>query len=180
MKGLKMKLNRIISIFFIIVFAVSLASCNGGGADITLPPEESTSPAAQNNAFVFVYRGTSVAPHAKMSELAAGLGETLSYEESPSCLYQGLDKDYTYPGFKLRTYPENEVDYVLNVCFTDDSVSTPEGIMLGSTRSDVINAYGSSFTEQNGNLVYVKGNTELRFRFDGDSVSAIEYWAIEQ
>ena len=109
-----------------------------------------------------------------------GIGDPTSYEESPSCLYQGLDKDYTYPGFKLRTYPENEVDYVLNVCFTDDSVATPEGIMLGSTRSEVINAYGSSFTDQNGNVVYVKGNTELRFRFDGDSVSAIEYWAIEQ
>jgi hypothetical protein len=173
-----MKLNRIISIFFIIVFAVSLASCNGGGADITLPPEESTSSAAQNNAFVFVYRGTSVAPHAKMSELAAGLGETLSYEESPSCLYQGLDKDYTYPGFKLRTYPMNGVDYVLNVCFVDDSVTTPEGIMLGSSRDEVIAAYGSSYTEQNGSTVYTIGKTELRFRFSDNGVTAIEYWAI--
>lgn len=115
-----------------------------------------------------------------MSELLNGIGDPVSYEESPSCLYQGLDKDYTYPGFKLRTYPENEVDYVLNVCFTDDSVATPEGIMLGSSRNDVINAYGTSFTEQNRNVVYVKENTELRFRFDGDSVSAIEYWAIEK
>lgn len=175
-----MKLNRIISIFLIIVFAVSLASCNGGGADITLPPEESTSPVAESNVFTFIYRGVSVTPHALMSELVAGLGETVAYDESPSCLYQGLDKDYTYAGFKLRTYPENGIDYVLNICFTDDSVATPEGIMLGSARSEVEAAYGTAFTEQNGSIVYTKDKTELRFRFNGDSVSAIEYWAITE
>ncbi len=174
-------MKKIISVFLLIsLSAAMLVSCNGGGADITLPPEETTVPVTESNAYSFVYNNTAVTPHAKMSELMNGLGDPTSYEESPSCLYQGLDKDYTYPGFKLRTYPENEVDYVLNVCFTDDSVATPEGIMLGSSRNDVINAYGSSFTEQNGNVVYVKENTELRFRFDGDSVSAIEYWAIEQ
>ena len=172
--------KTLIAILLCSFIAVMFVSCNNGGADITLPPEELTSAVVENNTYTFVYNNTVVTPHAKMSELMNGLGDPSSYEESPSCLYQGLDKDYTYPGFKLRTYPENEVDYVLNVCFTDDSVATPEGIMLGSTRSEVINAYGSSFTEQNGNVVYVKGNTELRFRFNGDSVSAIEYWAIEQ
>lgn len=175
-----MKTNRITAILFLVILAVSLVSCNLGGADITLPPEGSTSPSVQSNTYVFVYRGVSVTPHAKMSELVAGLGETVSYDESPSCLYQGLDKDYTYAGFKLRTYPENGVDYVLNICFTDDSVSTPEGIMLGSARSEVEAAYGTSFTEQNGSVVYIKDKTELRFRFDGDSVSAIEYWAITE
>jgi hypothetical protein len=175
-----MKNFRIVSLIIALIIMSSLFIACDGGADITLPPEESTSPTVQNNTFVFVYRGTSVAPHAKMSELAAGLGDTLSYDESPSCLYQGLDKDYTYAGFKLRTYPENGIDYVLSICFTDDSVATPEGIMLGSTRSEVEAAYGASFTEQNGNMVYTKDKTELRFRFNGDSVSAIEYWAITE
>lgn len=175
-----MRNNRIIAIFLLLSLAVTLASCNLGGADITLPPEETSAPALQNDVYVFVYRGTSVTPHAKMSELVAGLGDTVSYEESPSCLYQGLDKDYTYAGFKLRTYPENGTDYVLNICFTDDSVATPEGIMLGSARSEVEAAYGTSYTEQNGNVIYTKDKTELRFRFDGDNVSAIEYWAITE
>ncbi len=174
-------MKKIISAILVLsLLSVMLVSCNSSGSDITLPPEETTAPEAESNVYTFIYKNTAVTPHAKMSELMNGIGDPTTYEESPSCLYQGLDKDYTYPGFKLRTYPENEVDYVLNVCFTDDSVATPEGIMLGSSRSDVINAYGSSFTEANGNTVYVKGNTELRFRFDGDSVSAIEYWAIEQ
>ena len=172
-----MKNYRIFAVLLVAVFVLTFASCDNG-ADITLPPEESSSPVAESNVFTFIYRGVSVTPHALMSELAVSLGSPVSYEESPSCLYQGLDKDYTYAGFKLRTYPENGIDYVLNVCFTDDSVATPEGIMLGSTRSEVEAAYGTDFVEQNGNVLYTKDKTELRFRFDGDNVSAIEYWAI--
>lgn len=180
-KGNTMKLKKIISIILLLaISAIAFAGCNIGGADITLPPEsENTDHAVGSDAYSFVYNNTTVTPHAKMADLLNGLGDPASYEESPSCLYQGLDKDYTYPGFKLRTYPENEVDYVLNICFTDDSVATPEGIMLGSTRDEVIAAYGTDYTEENGSTVYIRGNTELRFRFSEGSVSAIEYWAIE-
>lgn len=175
-----MKTCRIISLILLISIAATLCACNLGGADITLPPEETSSAVGQHGTHVFVFRGVFVAPHAKMADLASGLGNPISYEESPSCLYQGLDKDYTFPGFKLRTYPESGIDYVLNICFTDDSVATPEGIMLGSARFEVEAAYGTSYTEQNGNVIYTKDKTELRFRFDGDSVSAIEYWAITE
>lgn len=177
-----MKFNKIISIILLLsIAAFAFAGCDNGGADITLPPEtEDTNAGVSADAYSFVYNNTAVTPHAKMAELTSGLGDPTSYEESESCYYQGLDKDYTYPGFKLRTYPVDGVDYVLNICFVDDSVATPEGIMLGSSRDEVIAVYGSSFTEENGSTVYTKGKTELRIRFDGDSVSAIEYWAIEQ
>jgi hypothetical protein len=177
-----MKNFRIVSLIIALVIMSSLFISCDGGADITLPPEDGNTieAAEKNNAFVFVYNNTEVAPHAKMAELINGLGDPTTYEESESCYYQGLDKDYTYAGFKLRTYPENGVDYVLTICFTDDSVATPEGIMLGSARSEVVAAYGDSYTEQNGSMVYTKDKTELRFRFDGDSVSAIEYWAITE
>ena len=176
-----MKITRIISLFIALFMMSSAFVACDGGADITLPPEDGsnmTEGSAENNAYVFVYNNTEVAPHAKMAELINGLGDPTSYEESESCYYQGLDKDYTYPGFKLRTYPMNGVDYVLNVCFVDDSVTTPEGIMLGSSRDEVIAAYGSSFTEQNGSTVYTLGKTELRFRFSDNGVTAIEYWAL--
>jgi len=175
-----MKLFRLFIIAVALIMLVfSLASCKGG-VDITLPEESdaSTTAVTQNDSFVFVYNNTSVTPHAKMAELLNGMGDPTTYEESNSCYYQGLDKDYTYPGFKLRTYPLDGVDYVLNICFVDDSIATPEGIMLGSTRDEVIAAYGNAFTEENGNTIYTKGKTELRFRFSEESVVAIEYWAL--
>ena len=175
-----MKLTKILSVILALITVCALfASCDDG-SDITLPPEteEQTEGGQNKNTFVFEYNETSVYPHAKMTELLNGLGEPTSYEESNSCYYQGLDKDYTYPGFKIRTYPVDGVDYVLNICFTDDTVATPEGIMLGSTRDEVIAAYGSSFTESNGSTVYTIDKAELRFRFSDNGVIAIEYWAI--
>ncbi len=168
-------------ILALVIMTACFVSC-GGGSDITLPDEsgDTTTGTVQTDAYTFIYNNTSVTPHAKMTELLNGLGDPTTYEESESCYYQGLDKDYTYPGFKLRTYPVDGVDYVLNVCFVDDSVTTPEGVMLGSSRDEVIAAYGSSYVEENGSTVYTKGKTELRFRFSDNGVSAIEYWAIEE
>ena len=156
-----MKLNKIISIILLLALSAN-------------------APAGTADAYSFVYNNTTVTPHAKMAELINSLGNPTTYEESESCYYQGLDKDYTYPGFKLRTYPVDGVDYVLNVCFVDDSVTTPEGIMLGSSKDEVIATYGNSYKEENGSMVYIKGKTELRIRFSDSGVSAIEYWAIEE
>ncbi len=169
----------IISILLLALIVPCLLSCIGGGNDITLPPETSDTVQQNKDVFSFIYNNTELIPHAEFAKLLAAIGDPTSYVESESCLYQGLDKDYTYPGFKLRTYPEKGVDYILNISFTDDSITTPEGIMLGSSREDVITAYGSSYTEENGSTVFTRGKTELRIRFNGDSVSAVEYWAIE-
>lgn len=177
-----MKSIKVLSLILALVISLAcFASCGEGGGDIVLTDEgdEVTTGASQTDAYTFVYNNTSVTPHAKMAELLNGLGDPTTYEESNSCYYQGLDKDYTYPGFKLRTYPVDGVDYVLNICFVDDSITTPEGIMLGSTREEVIAAYGSSYVEENGNTIYTKGKTELRFRFSENGVTAIEYWAVE-
>ncbi len=170
---------KILSMILLLLLTFGAVACEGG-ADITLPPESNGTytPVVQTS-YGFIYKNIKITPHDKMSELLPGIGDPVSYEESESCFYQGLDKDYTYPGFKLRTYPMEGVDYVLNVVFTDDSVTTPEGIMLGSSRAEVVAEYGSSFKEENGSTVYTLGKTELRIRFDGDSVSAIEYWALE-
>lgn len=175
-------MKKIVAIVSLITIVLCmLVSCSEGGSDITLPPEESsTNQPSAGDAYYFVSNGTTVTPHAKMADLLAGLGATIAYEESASCKYQGLDKDYTYAGFKIRTYPVDGIDYVLNICFVDDSVETPEGIMLGSAREDVIAAFGTSYTEIGGNMIFIKGKTEIRFRFSDNSVNAIEYWAVEE
>jgi hypothetical protein len=66
-----MKNFRIVSLIIALVIMSSLFISCDGGADITLPPEEgnTTEAAEKNNAFVFVYNNTEVAPHAKMAEL---------------------------------------------------------------------------------------------------------------
>ena len=59
----------------------------------------------------------------------------------------------------------------------DDTVSTDEGISIGSTKDEVTEAYGDASEESASKLVYEKGDTELVIGLSGDSVSSVEIGA---
>ncbi len=128
--------------------------------------------------YYFATGGTNIYVNQKMEDVLSSLGEPVQYFESESCAYQGMDKTYTYNSFIIKTYPENDVDYVLSVSLRDDTVQTPEGIAIGSSKSDVTTAYGAG--EESGSaLVYTKDQSRLTIIFDGDSVTSIEYSAVQ-
>ena len=86
----------------------------------------------------------------------------------------GTDKVYRYTGFTVYTVPGTEGDTVNTIALTDDSVKTPEGLSIGSTRQDVTNALGIG--EQSGDtLVYVGGSTRLTFSLRDGKVTGIHY-----
>ena len=105
------------------------------------------------------------------------LGDPIDLVETPSCGGGAEpDREYTYAGFKFNTVNENGVNKIVKIVLTDDSVSTPEGISIGSTRDEVIAAYGENFTENaTGTLIYTDGATKLMIGFADGSVSAIHY-----
>jgi hypothetical protein len=106
------------------------------------------------------------------------LGDPLDYFESESCAFKGLDKVYYYSGFELTTYPLDDVDYISTIDFKDDTVSTKEGIFIGSSLDDVKAAYGEDYKEENGFYTYTKGDSTLTFIMENDAVTAITYTAI--
>lgn len=172
--------------------ALSLAAC--GEPDQTAqiqavqgqPPSagsaaaQSAAPAAGSGAFVFqaeTSAGTvSVSINEDMAEVLAALGEPQSYFEAASCAFDGLDKSYTYSGYRITTRPEGEKDFVNSILLTDDSVTTPEGIYIGCTAEEVTAAYGES--EPAGAdtvLAYTKGDAALNFVLEDGKVVSIEY-----
>jgi len=106
------------------------------------------------------------------------LGDPLNYFEAESCAFKGLDKFYTYPGFEITTYPMNGKDYISSVNLMDDTVSTPEGIYLGSTVDDMIAAYGDNYTESSGSYTYIKDDSKIQFIVKDDEIISITYLAI--
>jgi hypothetical protein len=82
---------------------------------------------------------------------------------------------YTYSGFEINTYPDGDTNYIAYILLKDDTVSTPEGIDLSSSKADVIAAYGDDYTEDDNKLTYKKGDMTLNFLLDGDSIVSIEY-----
>ena len=105
------------------------------------------------------------------------LGDPIDLVETPSCGGgEEPDREYTYAGFKFNTVNENGLNKIVKIVLTDDSVSTHEGISIGSSRDEVIAAYGESFTENaSGTLTYTDGTTKLMIGIKDGAVSAIHY-----
>ena len=150
-----------------------LAGCGG-------PKEESaagTGTDAPASRYTFTFKGTEVAANADMASLTDKLGEPSDYFESESCAYQGLDKVYTYGSVIIRTYPLDGKDYVLSVELRDDTVSTREGVYIGSSRADVVAAYGEPGEETATVLRYTDGDCTLAFLMADGTVTDITYTA---
>ena len=95
----------------------------------------------------------------------------------PSCLGNGEDCIYSYAHFKINGYRETADSPVkaTSIEFTDSEVSTSKGVKIGSSKDDVIKAYGSGYTEQGNMIKYVSGKKSLSFIMSGDTVSVISY-----
>ena len=166
--------------------ALSLTAC-GGQTTQTPPPADPTpsgsSPEVQPPTYdSYVFQVASADNYAvsidqDMSEVLSALGQAQSYFEAASCAFEGLDKTYTYSGFIITTRPDGDKDYVNSILLTDDSVTTPEGIYIGSSDADVRAAYGEDAGTLSGALCYTKGGTDLNFILEDGKVISIEYLA---
>ena len=138
---------------------------------------ESTS-CKDEDCYSFNCKDTVITMGAEASAIIKALGNpTKPVFEVDSCAYQGKDKVYTYPGYELSTCPstDGKGEMISNIYFLDASISTPEGIKIGSTKQDVTKAYGTNCTEEFGVYHYKKGNCELIIYTTGSKVDGIEY-----
>ena len=156
-----------ISVFFLAaIMLLSLVGC--GSTDID-PQEEN---------FSFTYNSTKITLGTAAAPIIDALGEPRSYTEEPSCAFEGMDKTYYYGSFYLSTYPMDGKDYVYNLWFADDGVSTDEGIRIGSTQSQVEDAYGKECFNGTTSFVLTKGQSRLVILMEDGKVSSIRYEVI--
>ena len=143
---------------------------------------DSSDTTASADAYSFTLDGTTIAANAQMAPIVEALGEADSYFESESCAFQGLDKVYTYGSVVISTYPVDEVDYVYTIELKDDTVSTPEGIYIGSSADDVLSAYSDAGDiEQTDSAISItKGDCTLAFILEDGVVTNITYTAITE
>lgn len=168
--------------------ALALTACGGGAQpSASSAPAPSAAPSATGGGsqtgsdsqgpdrYVFLANGNTVAVNDNMADVLAELGEPLSYFEAESCAFKGLDKTYTYAGFSITTRPDGEQDFINSILLTDDSVTTPEGLYLGSSADDVLTAYGSDGEDLGTLIAYTKGDCVLNFVLNEGKVVSIEY-----
>lgn len=164
-----MKKCTALLLLFTLVVALLLTACNSNG----------TNPNSNDYIYSFSYNGVSITPGGSFDEIKSGLGAYTSYFEAASCAFDGNDKIYTYGSVQINVSPLAGVDTIYMVILLDDSLATPEGIRVGSTRDEVIAAYGYGGVDNGTSLVYVAGLTELVFILRDGCVTSVQYRGIE-
>jgi len=151
---------------------------NGETVTETITSSETTVAPVLLQGYLFEINGIQIGTHEEAKGVMEALGEAQAYYETPSCAFQGMDKQYTYPGYMITTYENNGQDYIYDIYFLDGSVSTPEGIHIGSTLEEMIGAYGEEYTEDFGMYIYVKERSKLQFLVEEGVVTSVDYTAI--
>lgn len=132
------------------------------------------------DAYTFTYGTTTIAMNDDTASFIAALGEPKSYTEEESCAFEGLSKTYYFGSFYLETYPDGNTDRVYCVWLVDDSVTTEEGIYIGSTQQQVENAYGAQWYNGKNAYIVKTGDCILTIILENNVVNSIQYTAVTQ
>ena len=119
-----------------------------------------------------------MAPGDSFAEISGKLGEPTGYYEATSCAFDGKDKIYTYGSLQISVSPMDDVDIIYMITLLDDSLSTPEGIYVGSEKNAVLSAYSvgyGSCVDKGSSLVYTSGKTDLVFLIRDNCVTSVQY-----
>lgn len=170
-------MKKLFALLLVAAMVLSLTACGGDNntVDDNPPASEPEIVDSETPLYYFEVNGKRVDVNEDMTLALSDLGEPLTYFEAESCAFDGLDKTYTYSGYVITTRPEGEKDFIQSILLTDDSVTTAKGIYIGSTREDVIAAYGETDDTLPTLLSYTSAGTTLNFVLDGDTVVSIEY-----
>ena len=146
----------------------------GAGVEVTVDPN-----AADTN-FAFSYEGVDVIVGTDMNSLVDSLNAAAGepqYFEAASCAGDGMSKTYTYKGgsFSISTNPSGNSDIISSIMLNDDTVSTKEGICIGSTADEVTAAYGESANATETTMTYDKGSSSIVFVLQDGKVNNIIY-----
>ncbi|MDR1822008.1 MAG: hypothetical protein LBQ91_06180 [Oscillospiraceae bacterium] len=175
---MKLSIKRLFLAALILALAFSFASCRSKNEADTSesPPPTATGgePTAPAGEFVFMFDGTPVSLLEPLTNVQAIIGEPSSEEKKPDSTGRTL----YYEGFYITTFQAGTITYVRALIITENTVSTTEGITLGSTAEDVIAAYGEEYeySSQPGVYKYTRGGINLMFvTGEEDRVTSLSY-----
>ena len=126
----------------------------------------------------FTYNGIRMVPGEEAEPVLTALGEPKSYTEEPSFAFEGLDKTYGYDGFYLATFPEEKKEYIRSIWFADSTVSTEEGISLGSGEEQVKKVYSRNNADATRTYTLIRGGTKLTIALEEGVVRSVRYDAV--
>ncbi|MBR0135894.1 MAG: hypothetical protein IJM18_06810 [Clostridia bacterium] len=112
------------------------------------------------------------------SEVLKALGDDYEMDQVVSCVYDGYDKTFTYKGIVVSTVPDGDKDIIEMFTVNGEGYLTTRDIGVGSTRDEVIKAYGDKYYDDGYYLTYSESGDEsniadmrIQFCFENDVVT---------
>lgn len=170
-------MKKTISILLALMLCISLCACGGDGeSDVK---NNNYSPDYGELYFASGDFKFGVMDYA--DDVIDALGSPSGTFENDSCAYQGKDTVYYYDGFEVTVHKLDGVDRVIGIKLTDDTVSIPQGLVIGMSQADCTDILDNIGGEMNGATVYTAktGSTALVIGFGTDAcINSIEYAVI--
>ncbi len=177
-------IGRIVSIcmgcFLLSVLILGCGSGNeeqeaGGSDQETSQESQEETEGSATESYQMNINGVSFGIDMDSEPVVEALGEPEEYFEGESCVSLGVARYYRYPGFNFSTYEEDGKHLIDYISVTEKDITTAEGIGFGSTKNDVLKAYGSDTGNMQGVMKYKKGDMTLSIWVDGERVTGIEF-----
>lgn len=154
-------MKKTVCLLLSVLLALSLCAC--------------VDPVTDKKTYAAAVEGVRIAVDDPAEPVLSALGEWSSYDESPSCAFEGLDKIYGYGSFEIQTYTKDGKDYIRAVYLIDDGCRTQRDIAIGDTAEAVKEAYGTPTRESEGSLQYAGEGMTLTFLLRDGIVTNIQY-----
>ncbi|MDO5382422.1 MAG: hypothetical protein Q4F06_06890 [Eubacteriales bacterium] len=167
--------KKIYVIACMLTAGIMMTSCGNSGSQ-TSEQQNTTTVASESSNFAYTLSGVELKIDGDLTEYTSKLGEPKGgYYEAKSCAFDGMDKFYYYDSVTLQGYQKDGKDKLYSITLMDDAVKTKEGVRIGDKKDKVVSAYGSTYTEKDGQLQYQSGNTIISFLIKDDVVESIVY-----
>lgn len=167
-----MQIKKSLSLTLAVLFMLLTAAACGGAPAAPEGPFTADDLGVMLDGKVYYLREDS-------APLLAALGDGYEYSEMVSCVYDGKDKTYTYPGITVSTVPVDGKDVTEMITLTDAAYSTLRGAKVGDSTASLQEKYGENYFDD-GYITYsVSGDPadieaeRIQFEYADGSVSRI-------
>ena len=169
--------KKILSILLCLLMLLTLASCKKEEAKTEEDGEKDGTAAAI--AFSITANDTTIELGKDATPVLTALGAPMAQSSVGNCGGKaGTWTRYTYAGFYLLVLENGDQQTVDQIELKDDSILTAKGVGIGSTRDDVLKAYGQGYDKSHSSdtaLIWRQGNRQLEFYFENGIASAVNF-----
>lgn len=121
------------------------------------------------------YMDADITPGKSFNEKSIAAKATKS--ELPSCALEGMDNVYRYDNIEITANVNGGKETIYSVYFLNETAQTNEGVKIGDSKSKMLEAYGSGYTNDVSLYTYVSdnGKVQINFQIENDVITGIDY-----